>query len=29
MILAIPVLIAFILLKDKLMGNLSLGGLKE
>ncbi|MBR2377606.1 MAG: carbohydrate ABC transporter permease [Clostridia bacterium] len=29
MILAIPVLIVFILLKDKLMGNLSLGGLKE
>ena len=29
MILAIPVLIAFIFLKDKLMGNLSLGGIKE
>ena len=29
MILAIPVLIAFIFLKDRLMGNLSLGGIKE
>ena len=29
MILAIPLLIAFIFLKDKLMGNVSLGGLKE
>ena len=29
MVLALPVLIAFIFLKDKLMGNVSLGGLKE
>ncbi|MBQ8658672.1 MAG: carbohydrate ABC transporter permease [Clostridia bacterium] len=29
MILAIPILIVFIIFKDKLMGNLSLGGVKE
>ncbi len=29
MILAIPVLIVFLVLKDKIMGNMSLGGLKE
>ena len=29
MILALPVLIIFIALKDKLMGNISMGGLKE
>ena len=29
MVLAIPILIIFIILKDKLMGNISLGGLKE
>ena len=29
MLLAIPIVIAFIFLKDKLMGNVSMGGLKE
>ena len=29
MFLAVPILIIFICLKDKLMGNISLGGLKE
>lgn len=29
MILAIPVIVVFLILKDKIMGNLSLGGLKE
>lgn len=29
MLLALPILIMFIVLKDKLMGNLSMGGLKE
>ena len=29
MVLAIPMLIIFIILKNKLMGNVSLGGLKE
>lgn len=29
MILALPILIVFITLKDKIMGNMSLGGLKE
>jgi len=29
MVLAIPVLIFFIIFKDRLMGNISMGGLKE
>ena len=29
MILAIPILIVFIALREKLMGNISMGGLKE
>lgn len=29
MVLALPILLVFIILKDKLMGNISLGGLKE
>ena len=29
MMLAVPILVTFIILKDKLMGNLSMGGLKE
>ena len=29
MMLALPILIIFVVLKDKLMGNVSMGGLKE
>ena len=29
MMLALPILVAFIFLKDKLMGNVSMGGLKQ
>ena len=29
MILAIPMIILFVIFKDKIMGNMSMGGLKE
>ena len=29
MLLAVPILVLFIIFKDKLMGSISLGGIKE